>query len=46
MGISKNNILPIFKQDPGIVTASVNIFPPWQTYIPFDISKISITTKQ
>jgi hypothetical protein len=45
LGISKNNITSIFKQDPAIVSASVNIFPPWQSYMPDDIPKININIK-
>lgn len=45
IGISKNNILPIFGQDPGIASALVKIFPPWQKYIPNNPSRINIITK-
>lgn len=42
MGIHKNNVLSIFKQDPGIESATVNIFPPWKKYVTSNISKINI----
>jgi hypothetical protein len=41
-GISKDAVLSIFGQDPGIASALVKIFPPWQKYIPSDLSKINI----
>lgn len=41
-GISKEAVLSIFSQDPGISSALVKIFPPWQKYIPSDLSKINI----
>lgn len=42
LGVNKNNVLSIFRQDPGISSALVKIFPPWQKYIPNDLSKINI----
>jgi len=42
IGIHKNNVLSIFRQDPGIASALLKIFPPWQKYIPSDLSKINI----
>jgi len=42
IGIKKDDVLPIFRLDPGIVSAVVKIFPPWQKYIPNDLSKINI----
>lgn len=42
LGINKNEILSIFKQDPGIASALVKIFPPWRKYTPDDLSKINI----
>jgi len=42
LGAPKNNVLPIFRQDPGIASALLKIFPPWQKYIPNDSSKINI----
>lgn len=42
LGIHKNNILDVFKQDPGISKAIVEIFPPWQKYIPNGLSRIKI----
>lgn len=45
MGIHKNNAPTIFKEDPGITSAIVDIFPPWKKYIINDISKININIK-
>ena len=42
IGINKNEVLPIFRLDPGISSAIVKIFPPWQKYTPEDINKINI----
>lgn len=42
IGVHKNDVLPIFRLDPGIASALVKIFPPWQKYIPNDISKINV----
>lgn len=42
LGVNKNDVLSIFRQDPGISSALVKIFPPWQKYIPNDLSKINI----
>lgn len=41
-GVSKKDIQPIFKSDPGITYASVKIFPPWNKYLPTDTSKIEV----
>lgn len=45
LGIHKNEVLSIFRQDPGIAGAIVKIFPPWKAYIPLDITKINIILK-
>lgn len=45
VGVHKDNVLAVFRQDPGISSALVKIFPPWQKYIPSDISKINIILK-
>jgi len=45
MGVKKTNVLPIFGVDPGIGPATVKIFPPWQNFIPNNISKININLK-
>lgn len=45
VGVNKDNVASIFKQDPGISSASVKIFPLWQKNIPKDISRINIFTK-
>lgn len=42
VGIYEDNVLSIFRQDPGISSAIVKIFPPWQSYIPNDTKKINI----
>lgn len=43
LGIHKDEVLPIFRQDKGISSAIIKIFPFWQKYIPNNISKINIT---
>ncbi len=45
LGVHKDNVLAIFRQDPGISSALVKLVPPWQKYIPSDISKINIILK-
>ncbi|MEK7586182.1 MAG: hypothetical protein AAB477_03080 [Patescibacteria group bacterium] len=45
LGTSKASLLQIFKDDPGISSASVKIFPPWSKYLPSDLSRIHITTQ-
>lgn len=45
LGVYKNDVLSIFRQDPGISSAIVKIFPPWQKYIPNDLLKIYINIK-
>jgi len=42
LGISKNEVSSIFKEDPGIASAEVKLFPPWKSYLPNDINKIFI----
>ena len=44
-GVSENAVLPIFKEDKGIASAVVKIFPPWKKNIPSDISKIYVITQ-
>ena len=41
-GVSKENILEIFKQDIGIEDAKLKIFPPWKKTLPLDTEKIRI----
>ena len=41
-GANKVDLTSRFKSDPGIVSATARIFPPWQSYLPNDISKIHI----
>jgi hypothetical protein len=43
LGVAKNTTQGIFKQDVGIESATVKIFPLWSSYLPNDISKINIT---
>ena len=45
LGIPKINIPSILKQDPGITSASISIFPPWQSNVPSDLSRVKIFTK-
>lgn len=45
IGIPKIKIQSVFEQDPAIITASTKIFPPWQSYLPDDTSKINIEVK-
>lgn len=45
IGVHKDKVGSIFKQDPGISSAVVNITPPWKSYIPNDLSKINIIIK-
>jgi len=42
LGIKKDNTMHIFKEDNGIDSASVVVFPFWQKYISNDLSKINI----
>jgi len=44
-GTLKNDVMSIFRQDPGIASAIVKVSPPWYKYIPDDISKINIMLK-
>ncbi len=46
LGKQKNEVLPILSQDKGLAAASVKIFPPWNKYLPLDLSKINITFKE
>ncbi len=43
IGIPKDSTLPLFKSDPGITNATVTLFPPWQSHLPYDGSKIQFT---
>lgn len=38
----KKNILKVFEDDPGILSANIKIFPPWKKYLPKKINKIYI----
>ena len=41
-GMPKITIADIFARDPGIASATATFYPPWQKYVPNDISKIKI----
>ncbi len=43
---NKNEVLPIFKQDPGIATAGVSIIPFWSSKLPDTPEKISVILKK
>lgn len=43
LGVYKDDTLSIFRQDPGISSAIVKIFPPWQKYLPKNINKINMS---
>ncbi len=43
LGIEKDNLTNIFKEDVGIDNASVKIFPPWQKLLPVKKSRINIS---
>lgn len=45
VGVRKADLITIFKSDPGIASASAKIFPPWQSYLPSNTSKIHIHLK-
>jgi hypothetical protein len=45
LGIQKKDIEAIFKSDPGITSAIVKIFPPWQSHLPEDETKIHLKTQ-
>lgn len=45
IGVSKKSLPVLFKADPGIAEASARLFPPWQKYLPEDLSKINIKVK-
>lgn len=45
VGINKNDILSIFQKDPGIMSGIVKFFPPWQKYVPDDLSRIHIISQ-
>lgn len=44
-GVNKNSVSSIFKQDPGVASATVKIFPPWKKEIPNDLLKINLINK-
>ena len=42
LGIDKESVSSIFKLDPGVVNATVKIFPFWQNNIPNDPTKVNL----
>jgi hypothetical protein len=42
VGINKADVLSIFRQDPGISSAIVSVFPPWKKHLPRNTNKINI----
>lgn len=45
VGLSKSEVTSVFKLEPGILDAKVNLFPMWQSYLPQSLDKISIQIK-
>lgn len=45
VGINKNDVMTVFRQDPGISSAIVKLSPPWIKYLPNNPSKIKIITQ-
>lgn len=45
LGVHKDKVLPIFRENVGITKALVRIFPPWNKYLPNNPSKININIK-
>jgi hypothetical protein len=45
-GVHKDEVLPIFRQNRGIVKALVKIFPPWGKYLPDNPFKININIQR
>lgn len=44
-GVDKNDVLSIFRQDPGISSAIVSLFPPWKKTLPVNTNKINIVVQ-
>jgi hypothetical protein len=42
IGVGKDMVQSIFKSDPGIASAGVKLFPPWQSHLPVNPEKIHI----
>lgn len=42
VGVPSTSVTSIFQTDPGITSAHVSIFPPWQSHLPVDPAKIHI----
>jgi hypothetical protein len=45
IGVHKDEVMPIFRQDRGITRATVKIFPPWKKFVPNNPLKINIIIK-
>jgi hypothetical protein len=45
LGVHKDNVLPVFRENKGITKAMVRIFPPWNKYLPNNPSKININIR-
>ena len=43
LNIHKSEVSSVLKNETGIISASVKVFPPWSKYLPNDISKIKIS---
>ncbi len=46
LGIHKSEVLSVLRQDKGIDSATIKVFPPWQKYLPDKLSKINIIIKK
>ena len=44
-GVLKDKVFTVFSSDPGIASASVKIFPPWQSHLPYSTNKIKVEIK-
>ncbi len=44
--IHKDEVLSILRQDEGILSAIIKIFPPWKKYLPENLSKINIMIRK
>ena len=45
VGVSKDSVQSIFKQDPGIKNAVIKLFPPWSNNLPKEVHRIKIEIK-
>lgn len=46
LNIHKNEVLSILRQEKGIDSAIIKVFPPWKKYLPDDLSKINVLIKK